>query len=133
MNKKYLAYFLALFFLQGCTTLSSDSKSIVLSPEPGQSEVVVTSVATSKCTEFFGNMNCDISIDLQQAHREAPQTTTTQSATVPSTQPQSTQSKLNPSNKNALERLRAIDELKNNNMISNDEYKAKRQQIMNEI
>ncbi len=52
--------------------------------------------------------------------------TTNPSPTV--TQPQTTQN-----NGNTLERLKTLEELKNNNLITDDEYRMKRQQIMNEM
>jgi hypothetical protein len=134
MNPKpILAYASALLLLHGCSTLSSQSKSMVLSPEKGQNVVVVESVATSKCTELFGNVNCEISIDLHQAHREGMQPVIAPSSAAPTMQPQSTQSKSNKSNASASERLKALEELKNNHMITDDEYRTKRQQIMDEM
>ena len=141
MKILYLPLVILLLLLQACTTLT-DSKTIVLTPERGQTTVVVESVAKSKCTDFFGLINCEILIDLHQAHREsgyssnatnaapAPAPVAAPAASVVST-PASPSD--NSHKGTATQRLKELDEMHKNHMLSDDEYQKKRNQIVNEL
>jgi hypothetical protein len=51
--------------LQGCLTVT-DSKSLIIKPEPGETAIAVTSKATVRCQDFFFVISCQLELDLKQ-------------------------------------------------------------------
>ena len=135
MNKIYYLIALPLLLLQGCATIN-DSKTMLITPEKGQSDVVVESITTAHCKDIIGVISCSIDIDLHQARREGEQVTTPPIAVAPQpiavAQPPAA-TPTEKSNGNALARLKALDELNKNGMLSKEEYKQKRQEILKDL
>lgn len=61
-----LALLLAAPLLSGCVTVRN-SKALVLTPQPGQSEMAVTADATARCYDVFLLMWCNLKLNMQQA------------------------------------------------------------------
>ena len=65
--KRIVIMGLALFpLLVGCVTVR-DSKSLVITPEPGASKIAVTANATARCQDFFFVMSCTLALDVKEA------------------------------------------------------------------
>lgn len=141
MKKTYYLIVLPILLLQGCSTIK-DSKTILVTPEKGQSKVVIESVTTARCKNIIGIITCDISIDLHQARQEGDQVTTPNRissqqtlVTIPtktSAQP-SADNRTVTNNGTPTARLKQLDELIKSGLISKDEYKQKRQTILKEL
>ena len=56
----------AILLLQGCVTVT-DSKSLVIKPQPGETNIVVTSKARAECRDFFFILTCQLYLDITQA------------------------------------------------------------------
>lgn len=56
----------AALMLHGCMTITA-SKSLVVSPEPGETKIVVTGNATTHCQDYFFFSRCTLTIEMQRA------------------------------------------------------------------
>lgn len=122
--------------ISGCVHVR-ESKSIIVTPEPGQTEVLVESNVSARCRDILGIISCNTNIDLHQVKRENPQASSSQqsedepeqSETVPK-QPVVTAQKLE---SKTFTRLNELEQLRKEHIISEPEYQKKRKQILDEL
>jgi hypothetical protein len=103
----------------GCATLS-DTKSLSITPQPGETRVVVDTNAVTRCTDIFFVISCKLEHELHQAGGA-----TTFSHSDPSV-PSGDTSMPN----TASSRLGQLDELREKGLITEKEYQEKRQKIL---
>lgn len=51
--------------ISGCVTVQ-DSKSLIITPAPGETKIAVTSKAKAHCQDFFFIMSCKLELSLEQ-------------------------------------------------------------------
>lgn len=121
-----LAVSIAQTLLAGCASFS-ETRSLAIAPNPGESKVVVTSNARAKCGDVFGIIKCKLQIDLQQSGGSI----SGQSSATPSagTQEDSPIQRVSIST-DASKRLEQLNDLKRKGLISESEYQQKRQEIL---
>lgn len=62
---KALAGTLAALSLSGCISLTA-SKSLIVTPEPGETKIAVTANAVTRCKDYFIFYRCTLNLDLKQ-------------------------------------------------------------------
>ena len=64
--KLVFASICAIVLLSGCMTISV-SKSLVVTPQPGETKIVVTGNAVTHCQDYFLFFRCTLNIEMEQA------------------------------------------------------------------
>lgn len=64
--KKLAAILAACVCMQGCTTISA-AKTIIVTPEAGETKIPVTANAVSRCGNFVVFWRCTITVEIERA------------------------------------------------------------------
>lgn len=129
---------------QGCATVE-DTKTIVITPEPGATQVVVDSRAWARCKDIVFIITCNLDLSLAPAKAanvatsppenqsttvvKPPQALPPVNAPVAAVMPQSSDASTSPASK----RLQELEQLRVNGQITDKEYKNKRQEILRNL
>ncbi|WP_314142232.1 hypothetical protein [Buttiauxella noackiae] len=115
--------FLLPFTLAGCATVST-TKTIEVIPQPGADHIVVDTNAHARCKDIFFIITCRVNIDMtpvggMDSSSGAALPTASSSTPVTTT-----------ISDNTSDRLEELDKLKSKKLISLNEYKTKRNEIL---
>lgn len=118
---RYLTLLLLPLLLAGCATVST-TKTIEVIPQPGVDHIVVDTNASARCKDIFFIITCRLNVEMTPVGGAESATAAAPLAMVTST---------TATDKNStLSRLTELDGLKKKKLISADEYKVKRNEIL---
>ncbi|WP_172728409.1 hypothetical protein [Kluyvera cryocrescens] len=118
---RYLMLLLLPLLLAGCATVST-TKTIEVIPQPGVDHIVVDTNASARCKDIFFIITCRLNVEMtpvggvDSTIATAPLAKATSTATT--------------AKDSASSRLTELDGLKKKQLISADEYKVKRNEIL---
>ncbi|MEQ6277413.1 hypothetical protein [Kluyvera huaxiensis] len=118
---RYLTLLLLPLLLAGCATVST-TKTIEVIPQPGVDHIVVDTNASARCKDIFFIITCRLNVEMtpvggvDSTIATAPLAKATSTATT--------------AKDSASSRLTELDGLKKKQLISADEYKVKRNEIL---
>lgn len=118
---RYLTLLLLPLLLAGCATVST-TKTIEVIPQPGVDHIVVDTNASARCKDIFFIITCRLNVEMTPVGG-----VDSTIATAPLAKATSTGTTAKDS---ASSRLTELDELKKKQLISADEYKVKRNEIL---
>ena len=118
---RYLTLLLLPLLLAGCATVST-TKTIEVIPQPGVDHIVVDTNASARCKDIFFIITCRLNVEMTPVGG-----VDSTIATAPLAKATSTGTTAKDS---ASSRLTELDELKQKQLISADEYKVKRNEIL---
>ncbi|EPK7358849.1 hypothetical protein LZ634_04410 [Kluyvera intermedia] len=118
---RYLTLLLLPLLLAGCATVST-TKTIEVIPQPGVDHIVVDTNASARCKDIFFIITCRLNVEMTPVGG-----VDSTIATAPLAKATSTGTTAKDS---ASSRLTELDELKKKQLISVDEYKVKRNEIL---
>lgn len=118
---RYLTLLLLPLLLAGCATVST-TKTIEVIPQPGVDHIVVDTNASARCKDIFFIITCRLNVEMTPVGGVDSTIATAPLAKTPSTATTAKDS--------ASSRLTELDGLKKKQLISADEYKVKRNEIL---
>ena len=118
---RYLMLLLLPLLLAGCATVST-TKTIEVIPQPGVDHIVVDTNASARCKDIFFIITCRLNVEMTPVGG-----VDSTIATAPLAKATSTGTTAKDS---ASSRLTELDGLKKKQLISADEYKVKRNEIL---
>ena len=118
---RYLTLLLLPLLLAGCATVST-TKTIEVIPQPGVDHIVVDTNASARCKDIFFIITCRLNVEMTPVGGVDSTIATASLAKATSTGTTAKDS--------ASSRLTELDELKKKQLISVDEYKVKRNEIL---
>lgn len=118
---RYLTLLLLPLLLAGCATVST-TKTIEVIPQPGVDHIVVDTNASARCKDIFFIITCRLNVEMTPVGGVDSTVATAPLAKATSTATTAKDS--------ASSRLTELDGLKNKKLISADEYKVKRNEIL---